>query len=184
MPRGYETVSTLNKGQKALFDRYIQGAQQGPSGYFDNPLYQSGANYLQGILSGNPESFAAFEAPAMRQFHQQIIPQIAERFGGIGGLSSSAFQQALGGASVDLSERLAQLRGQLQQGAAGQALQYAGAPLQQGNQLLNMETQAFLKKQPAWWQSALTGLVGGAASAFGGGFGTTIGTGLANKLLG
>lgn len=183
MPRGYSKTSTLNPEQQALFERYSQGAMQGPSGFYDNPLYQSGSNYLQNLLQGGDQAFSQFEAPFMRQFNQQIVPGIAERFAGLGGLSSSGFQQALGAASTDLSERLASLRGQLQMQALPQALQYAGAPLEQGNRLLGMETQALIPKQPSWWQSALTGLVGGAASGFGGGFGGAFGKGLANKLF-
>lgn len=171
MASGYKKISTLAKPQRRLFNRYAAAAAQGPSSIQESPLYQSGQSYLQSILSGSPQASQDFEQPALRQFRQQIIPQIAERFGGLGALSSSGFQQALAGASTDLSERLARIRGEMQQGAAGLGLQYAQAPLEQGNRLLNLETQAYIPKQPAWWQSALIGLTGGASQGIGQGAG-------------
>lgn len=183
MVRGYETVSTLDKYQKDLYKRAAQGAAQGPASYYQSPLYQQGSQYLQGLLSQDPEAFKNFEAPYQRQFQQQI-GGIAERFGGLGATSSSGFQQALGSASTDLSERLAALRSQIQMQALPQALQYAGAPLEHGMNLLNMQTQQLVQKQAPWWQSALTGLVGGAASGLGGGFGLGFGSSLANTFFG
>jgi hypothetical protein len=183
MVRGYDTVSTLNPAQQKLFDKYSKGLQQGPGSYYQSPLYQQGSQYLQNLLSQDPEAFKAFEAPAQRQFQQQI-GGIAERFGGLGATSSSGFQQALGSATTDLSERLAALRAGIQMQALPQALQYAGAPLEHGMNLLNMQTQQLIPKQAPWWQTALTGLVGGAANAFSGGFGGIAGKALGNKLFG
>lgn len=68
-------------------------------------------DFLQGILSQDPERMKQFEAPAMRQFEEEIIPTIAERFTGADAQKSSAFGQQLGKAGAGLSERLAAQRG-------------------------------------------------------------------------
>lgn len=79
-------------------------------------------SYLQGILSDSPEAFQAFEAPYKRQFTEETVPDLARLFGGIGGLSSSGFQQSLGKAGAGLSERLASLRSGLKSSALSQLM--------------------------------------------------------------
>lgn len=117
-------------------NRFTKEQQSGLQQYFknpisSNPLYQQGNSYLQNLLSGNPQATQAFEAPHMRQFYEQTVPQLTELFGGgtgAGGQKSSAFQNALGQAGVGLQERLASLRGQMQMQALPQALGYAQQP--------------------------------------------------------
>lgn len=119
-PKGLNILSTLNPQQQTILQQLL-GSISGQSGNIQqNPLYQSGQNFLQGILGGDTSKF---EAPLMRQFNEQIIPGLAERFSGAGAgsQSSSAFQQALGGAGADLTERLGALRSGLQMQAAPQA---------------------------------------------------------------
>lgn len=120
-----------------------------------------GFDYINQILSGDPEALAKFEAPYKRQFEQETVPKIAEQFAGLGSggsLSSSGLQQSLGQAGKELSENLAALRGNLQQGALGS--------------LQGMQQQAFkptfenLYKQPQAGFGA--GLMQGAGQ--GGGF--------------
>lgn len=163
------TIPTQNKGQRRLMDQYTNAARQGPQDYWSNPTYQAGNSYLQGLLSNDEGAFDQFQAPYQREY-QRNVGNIANQFGGAGALSSSAFQQALGGATTDLSEKLASLRGNLQMQALPQALQYAGAPLEHGRSLLDMQTQSYVPKQPSWWQTALTGLTSGVTSGLSGGF--------------
>lgn len=181
MVAGYKKISTLSKGQQRVHDTTLQQIMQmltgGQANIQQSPLFQAGSSYLQNLLSGSPESTAAFEAPALRQFQEQIIPMLAERFSGIGAgaQSSSAFSQALGSAGAGLAEDLADLRARLQQGAAGQALGYAQQPVSNlfGLSQLGLGTQAqgFVPKQTPFWQQLLTGLGGGLAQ-IGGQFGT------------
>ena len=91
------------------------------------PMSQGMGNLSQ-ILSGDPSAFKAFEAPAIRQFNEQIVPGIAERFSGMGSgaQGSSAFGQQLGAAGAGLSENLAGMRAGLQQNAMGQLMQMMG----------------------------------------------------------
>lgn len=180
-PKGYDILSTLNPQQSQILQQLL-GSLSGETGNIQrNPLYQSGQSYLQGILGGDTEKF---EKPLMRQFNEQIVPGIAERFSslGSGAQSSSAFQQALGGAGADLSERLGALRGGLQGQAANQALGYAQQPVSNLQSLLGMSTQAFAPKQRSFGQEALIGLAGGVGSGLGG-IGGAMGGGLLQKLL-
>jgi hypothetical protein len=89
---------------------------------------------LQEILGGDDEAFSKFEAPYLRQFERDIIPRIAERFGGAlgshGALSSGGLNQALAAAGTDLSTNLASLRGGFQQQALSQLQGLMGVGLQ------------------------------------------------------
>ena len=79
---------------------------------------------LLGLISGSPESFEAFERPALRQFEEQIVPGLQERItalGGGGGRSSGG-AQILAQAGERLEEGLAGQRAQLQQSAIQQLL--------------------------------------------------------------
>lgn len=151
MPKGYETISTFAPQQQQAFSQLLSML---------NGLGGQGTQYWQELLSGSPEAFERFEAPYRRQFNEQIVPGIAERFAGVGGLSSSGFQQALGRASTDLSERLASLREGMRSQVPGQAM----SGLQN---LLGMNTQAFLPKQMPFWQNLLLGLSGGVGQGLG-----------------
>ena len=173
MPAGYQSVSTLSKGQRGLLQQLLGGLQGQSSNIQQSPLFQQGSSFLQNLLSGSSEASAAFQAPAMRQFHEQIVPALAERFSGLGAgaQSSSAFSQALGSAGAGLSENLAALRGQLGLQGAGMGLGYAQQPisnLQGFSQLgLGTGTKAFAPKQMPFWQQLLLGLGQGGSQALG-----------------
>lgn len=117
-------LPTMDPQQQQLLSQLL-GGLGAPAG--------AGLQGLMQLLSGEPGAFEAFEAPAMRQFEEQIVPGIAERFSGAGGgaQQSSAFQQALSQAGAGLSERLAAQRGELQTGARSQLMQLLGLGLQQ-----------------------------------------------------
>ena len=110
-PGKFEQVSNLTPEQLRL-EKQRRGAASGAFG-------QAG-DYWRDILSNNPAAFAAFEAPEQRRFQEQIIPDLAEQFAGMGagGLSSSGFRNAAVGAGRDLSERLAAMRAGLRESAA------------------------------------------------------------------
>lgn len=153
-------LGTMNSQQKQLFkdlfkhpDRYLQSIE-------NQPTYQQGTGYLQKILSQDPELMKQFEAPAMRQFNEEIVPQISERFAGMGALNSSGFRQTLGQAGAGLAERIAAMRAQLGLGAAGQALNYAQMPFAQ-----NMQRLQFMLGTPTFGYQA-TGGTPGAGSGF------------------
>ena len=166
------------QGKRSL---QTQEQQMGLQNYFNNPinqnpLYQSGGNYLQQLLSNEPGAFEAFEAPYMKNFQQNIAPQIAERFGGYGtgagGLNSSGFQNSIAQAGYNLQAQLASLRGGLQQNAVNQGLQYAQQPY--SNLLGGLGVQAFqpyhTQRQSGFYENMLQALAGSAGGALRGGF--------------
>lgn len=167
MVKGYSTVSTFSPDQQQLFSQLSS---------LLGPLLSQSGSYYQDLLSGSPESFERFEAPYKRQFEEETIPALAERFAGMGGLSSSGFQQSLGQAGTALSENLAALREGLRSQVPGQIM----SNLQN---LLGMQTQAFLPKQKGFGRSFLEGLAPGVGQGLGflgsGGFGSFF-----NKLFG
>ncbi len=122
-----------NKKQTLLTDQQSGALND----YFENPIeknatYGAGNDYLQRLLSNDPEAYAAFEKPYMENFEQNIAPGIAERYAGLGtgggALSSSAFSGSLAQAGRNLQSDLAMQRGQMQMAALPQALQYAQQP--------------------------------------------------------
>lgn len=164
MPKGYNIFSTLNPEQQGLFNQQAQGL-----GAIQPQIMQ----YLQQLLSSSPEATEAFSAPYMRQFNEQIVPGLAERFAGAGALSSSGFQNALGQAGAGLAENLASMREQLRYGAAQQG--------QSGiSNFLGMNTQSLMPKQMGFLKQLLLGLSGGVGQGIGG-IGSSFGL---NKLFG
>lgn len=81
-------------------------------------------DYWREMLNPSEESFNRFADPYKRQFEQETVPMLAERFAGAGGgmgggLSSSGFGQALSSAGGNLQSSLAALKSGLGQQAAG-----------------------------------------------------------------
>lgn len=114
-------VSNLTPDQQQLITRLLQG--------LGAPL-SSGLGNLQNILGGSSEAFQAFERPALRQFEEDIIPRISERFAGLGAGSSGGFQQTLARAGERLSENLAAQRSGLQSQALSQLMSLLGVGTQ------------------------------------------------------
>jgi hypothetical protein len=124
---------------------------------------QQANQYDQGLLGQGPEAFNNFSAPYLKQFQEQLLPQIAEKYGGMGALSSSGFGQALGGAASGLQSQLAQLFTQLQ----GQAAQRQQGQFQNLSQIgLGYEPYAYHERQ------GTSGLVAPLLTAFAGSLGT------------
>jgi len=152
---GMEQVSTLTPEQQALQGQLLGGLGS-PMG--------SGLQYLQGLLQGGPEAMAAFEAPMMRQFEQETMPMIAERFAGMGSHGagqSSAQNLAFAQAGRELQENLAGMR----EGLKMQGLSQLQGLLGQGM----MPSLENVYMQPT--QGALGGLMGGVGSGLGMAFG-------------
>lgn len=115
-----KAMPTMSGEQSQLFQQLLGG--------LGGPM-QQGLGNLQSMLSGDA---SAFEAPAMRQFQEQIIPQLSEMFSGAGAgsQSSSAFQQSLGSAGAGLAENLAMQRAGLQQQGFGNLASLLGMGIQ------------------------------------------------------
>jgi len=162
-PEKLKQFPTGTPQQEGLHNNILSqamGMQQNGGGY---DLAQQ---YFNNLLGGNQQqAFDQFSAPYMQNFQEQMLPQIAERFAGMGALSSSGFGQALGGAASGLQGQLAQLFSQLQGQAAGQ--QY-----NQYNQL----SQTGLNHQPFGYQQqqGSSGFLGNLLGGMSGPLGPTL----------
>ncbi len=122
----------------------------------------------------------------MQNFEQQIIPQLSERFAGLGGgmgggtMGSSGFGQAVGGAGAQLQAQLAQLHAGLRQQASQQAMgqynQMAGLGLQQ--------SQAYQPGTLGFGGSALAGMSQGVGQGYGQRLGYNMGQGFGQQPAG
>lgn len=172
-PEERENVSTLLPQQEPLRDQAINaGLNPGAGGAFG-----TSADYYRNLMSDNPADLAAYSAPMMRQYNEDIVPGLSEQFAGMGagGLSSSGFRNAQVQGATDLSERLGAIRAQLRQ-AGAQGLTNIGQ-IGLGNYSQNMTTKqgspGFLEMiAPAAGQAAVS-YAGGYMNpgAGGGGFG-------------
>ena len=98
-PKGYSQFAAQTRGGQSanLYSQLAGGVAPG----IPNILSQ-----LQGQATGAPGTFDALEAPALRQFQQQIAPGIASRYAGSGIAGSSGMQNALAGAGANLAQDL------------------------------------------------------------------------------
>jgi len=162
-PGEYKALPTMAPEQQQLLTQLL-GGLRGPT--------QAGLGNLLNLLGGGTE---AFEKPLMRQFYEQTIPGIAERFTGMGAgaQQSSAFKQALGEAGAGLSEQLGALRGGLQMQGLGQLSNLLG---------MGLGAKPFEWAQLPGTEGFLSPLIGGIGSGLGQG-GGFLGLGwLARKL--
>ena len=150
-----QQVPTMTGGQTDLLNQLLGALQGGGEG-----LMGQGGQYLSDMLSGSPEAMQKFEAPYMRQFQEQTVPSVTERFSSLGSGSqgSSAFGQQMGAQAAGLSENLAAQRGQLQQGALSQLLGM-------GQMGLGAQPFGYFHKQPT--QGFMQGMAPGIGAALG-----------------
>lgn len=111
----------------------------------------------QNILQNSPLSFAPIKQQYEKQFSEQVIPTLAERFSG--NLSSGAFKGALGNTSSDFYSKLAGLESQYNLGARQQGLREIGLGLQPEFQNI------FQQRQPGLFENLASSLAGGAGLA-------------------
>lgn len=112
--------NTQTPGQRRLSDFMTDQSQQSIGPAFD---------LLRQYMDPSSQATSAFAEPYIRQFNEQTIPQLAERFAGAGAtggaLSSSAFGQSLGAAGGKLQTDLAALKGGLGQKSLSDILNLA-----------------------------------------------------------
>lgn len=139
-------VDTMTSQQKKMIEKALGKVNFSDFNMGKNKLYQQGQSFLQNLMQPGAldNLYNQMEAPMMRQFQEEIVPSIAERFSGMGAQSSSAFKQSLSQAGAGLQERLAALKGQtMLQGTQQQlqgaqlGMQYAGMPASISQNLLN-----------------------------------------------
>ena len=179
-PDKLKKIPTGTKQQEGLHNNILSQAM----GMSQGGGYDLANQYYNNFLGPNQgQAFDQFSQPYMQQFEEQMLPQIAERFAGMGALSSSGFGQALGGAASGLQSQLAQLFSQLQSQAAGQQYNQYNQLSQQG---LGYQPFAYQQKQGSG--GFLAPMLGAAATAMGGpiggALGSAIGGGISNLFKG
>lgn len=135
-----ETKSTYNTQQKGGINDIFQMIKglKGGGDITQNQNYQQGSEWLNSLFN-DPEFFKNFEAPLQRQFQEQTVPDLANRFasmGSGGALGSTGFRNQLAREGGNLSSNIAALRGGMQQQGVNQGLQYGQQPFQNLMQLL------------------------------------------------
>jgi hypothetical protein len=127
-----EQGSEYNEAQQGGFDdifKMIEG-MRGGSDITQNGNYQQGSQWLNSLFN-DPEFFKNFEAPLQRQFEEQTVPDLANRFasmGSGGALGSTGFRNQLAREGSNLGTNIAALRGGMQQQGVNQSLQYGQQP--------------------------------------------------------
>lgn len=121
------------------------------------------ADYFRGNLSNNPQDFDAFAAPEIRRYNEQIIPDLANQFSGLGyggsGLSGSGFRNAAVNSGTELSEKLGAIRANLRNQSA-QSLMNLGQ-LGLGNYSENVRNEP----QPSFGNYVAEGVGSGVGNA-------------------
>lgn len=167
----YKKLSTLTPEQEQSLLGVLDQLQnqQGVGGN-----YQLGQDYINKILSGDPEAFNRFAAPLKRQFQEETIPNLSRQFAGYGGGlgggvgNSSGFGQALGSAGAQYQSNLDALYAQIQQNAANSAF---------GNYQNLANTGLGTRGFENAYQPGYPGLVGNVVSGVSQGVGGGIGLG-------
>ena len=161
--------STYNKNQLKGLDKVLSDVMgmrgQGQQDITQNQNYQSGQNWLQDLFGNDQNFFDKFEAPMQRNFQENTMPELANRFGGMGSggsLGSTGFRNQAAREGERLQESIAGMRGGMQQAGIGQALQYGQAPVQNYMQML----QQAMQPTQNTYQGPSMGLFGGMAAPF------------------
>jgi len=188
MPNFLETLfgspaqkgSTYGKNQLSEIDSIIQairGMRGGAQDIQQQPGFQQGNEWLMNLFN-DPNFFNSFEAPLQRQFQEQTIPDLANRFasmGSGGSLGSTGFRNQATREAGNLSTNIGALRGGMQQQAIPQLLGYAQQPF---SNLMSLQNQALQPTQNTFQPASggflgpiLASLAGGGAQGFGQGWG-------------
>lgn len=170
-----EFKSTYSKGAQGILDDLISKVkgQGGAADITKNPQYQQGQDWLMSMFN-DPEFFKNFEAPLQRQFQEQTVPGLANQFasmGSGGSTGSTAFRNQLGREGSNLSTNIAAMRGQMQQGAIPQLMQYAQQPFQNYMQMAGLATTPTQNVYQPPTGGFLGGILPGLASGFAQGYG-------------
>lgn len=158
--------STYSSNQQGGIEQILKQVQSmmggGGANINQNPQYQQGQEYLNGLFN-DPQFFNKFEAPIKRQYEEEVIPGLANRFaaqGSGGSLGSTGFRNQLAREGSNLSTNIAALRGGMQQQGVNQSLQYAQQPI---NNIMQMLQSALTPYQNTY-QGPSTGPYSGIAS--------------------
>lgn len=166
-----EKFETMSHREKDIYKDLLKKINPKILDIGKSSLFQKSQNLVNDLLSDNPQAYEKFKKPMMNEFNQEIIPGISERFAGLGGESSSGFQQALGSAGAGLEDRLASLRSGLQMQGIDLGAQLSQMPISNMMQLIQQlySTPSYgyanMSGQPGFAQSIAPGIGQGIGSA-------------------
>jgi hypothetical protein len=140
-----EQKSTYSPQARGTLEDVLKMVNQmkGSADITQNPAYGQGMEYFNSLFN-DPEFFRKFEAPARRQFEEEIVPGLANRFasmGSGGALGSTGFRNQLAREGSNLETNLAAMRGGMQANAVPQMLGYAQQPASNWMNMLGIATQ-------------------------------------------
>lgn len=168
--------STYRPEAMGALDQILQDIKSMKGGAQDisqNQNFQTGENWLQSMFN-DQDFFKNFEAPAMRNFQEQTVPDLANRFasmGSGGALGSTGFRNQLAREGSNLQTNLAAMRGGMQQQAIPQLMGYAQQPFQNLMSLYGLGTQptqnTYQGASAGPFSNVMGGFTGGAAQGFG-----------------
>ncbi len=168
--------SSYGRNQLSMIDQILQqikGMQsQGQGDITQNQGYQQGQEWLNNLFN-DPEFFKNMEAPAQRQFQEQTVPDLANRFasmGSGGSLGSTGFRNQLAREGSNLHTNIAALRGGMQQQGVNQALNYAQQPFNNYAQLsqlgLTPTNNTYQPPSTGFWGSMVPSAITGASQYY------------------
>ncbi len=172
-----EQKSSFSQGQQGGINDILNMVKgmKGQGDITKNQNYQHGNEWLNNLFN-DPSFFQNIEAPAMRQFNEEIIPGVANRFasmGSGGSLGSTAFRNQVNREGANLASNLSAQRTGMQQQGVNQGLQYAQQPFQNMMALYNQALGQPINNQyqppsAGGWGSMAAPLMQGATSYWGG----------------
>lgn len=139
-----EQKSSFSKPQKEGINDILQsikGMRGGAQDVTQNPQFQQGNEFLNSLFN-DPSFFQNIEAPALRQFNEEILPGVANRFasmGSGGSLGSTAFRNQANREAANLAQNLSAQRTGMQMQALPQTY---GAAQQPFSNLMQLYAQA------------------------------------------
>ena len=168
--------STYGKGGKDLV-KQIQQFAQGGFGQGDitqNQGYGQGQDWLNGLFGNDQGFWDKFEDPIKRNYEENTIPDLANRFasmGSGGSLGSTGFRNQATREAGNLNTNLAALRGGMQQQGVNQQLGYAQQPISNWHQMLQQALtpteNTYQGPSSGFLGGILPGLFSGAAQGYG-----------------
>lgn len=168
-----EQKSSYGQNQLSQIDDILKQLKGGAPDITQNQNFQGGSEWLNNLFN-DPEFFKSFEAPMQRQFEEETIPGLANRFGaeGSGGsLGSTGFRNQLAREGSNLSTNIAAMRGGMQQQGVNQALGYAQQPFQNYMQMMqgvmNPTQNMYQPPSAGPFGNILSSLSGGIAQGYG-----------------
>lgn len=160
------TTPTLLPGQERLIGGLTSQLQ---------PVQSSGLQFLQSLIDQSPEALQAFQAPALRQFQEEILPGLSEQYNAAGALGGGNFRNAVLQQARQLSENLAAMRANLGLQAVGQSQGFYSPALSRAFETnFQAPRQGFL---PGFLQG-IAPIAGAALAPFTGGASLAIGSAL------